>query len=140
MSTPSVIRAAIKTILNANVSGLTVYPLVPEGNANLPACVVLPASANFISMARGVDEWVYDLMVLVSRSDDTLAQTALDALVAGSGAGSIRTALFNNPTLGLSDTHVVVTAVDNYGGTYDAAGFPHVGATLRLMVRTTGTA
>jgi hypothetical protein len=140
MATLSAIRDGLKATVEANVSGIRGYDTVPEA-VNLPAFVIQPVDGDFTgAFARGMDEWKFDLYVLVSMADSRRAQDQLDSYVTGSGSASIREALFNNSSLGLSGVEAFVSGVRGYGGSFDAASIQHVGAILRVCVYTPGTA
>lgn len=140
MATLSAIRDAVKTTITANISGVEVYDTVPDV-AITPAVVVFPAEADFtVAMGRGTDRWEFDLYVLCQRAVADEGQNALDAYVTGAGASSIRQVVFNNPTLGVADTDAHISQMRDYGGQFESAQIPHVGARLRLVVLTPGTA
>ena len=44
------------------------------------------------------------MLVAVQRADSRTAQDKLDAFITGSGGSSVRQVIYNNKTLGLSDT------------------------------------
>lgn len=134
------IRTAIKTAVETAVSALTAYDTVPDAS-NLPALIVAPVSADFaVSMARGTDTWEFDLYVLVSTADMGLAQNQLDAYVSGAGPGSIRAAVFADPSLGRADVNATVVSVSNYGISFAQSQLQHIGAVLRCTVHTSGKA
>lgn len=140
MATLAAIRDGIKDTLMQNIAGLHVYDTVPDDHA-VPCVLVVPQSADFhVSMARGSDTWEFDLVVIVSRVDVRAGQDQLDAFVSGSGAKSVRQVIFQNSTLGLENTDSTVKSMKGYGGNYDTAGNNYVGAVLRLVVTTSGTA
>jgi hypothetical protein len=146
MSSLTQIRNAVKTTLEANVTGLKCYARVEVVNA-IPtggcAVVVAPAAIDFlVAMKRGTDTYAFDLMVMVAAADLDLAQQILDGFVTGAGSTSIRQAVFNAKTLGLADcdAHVAGMVEGSYGGRFASAAIDHVGATLGLIVHTTGTA
>jgi hypothetical protein len=133
------IRTAVKTTLEAAITGLRVYDKIP-GATQVPAVVVDPVSANFVvAMGRGTDTWEFDLHMVVSDAEETLGQIALDDYVSGAGARSIRTAIWNARTLGLTNTDAHVSGLLAYGVRFEQAPIKHVGATLRLVVHTRGT-
>ncbi len=135
------IRDAIKSTIETNITSLHCYDTVPDGANVLPAVVVIPFTSDFeVSMGRGTDTWEFDLLVLVSTSDMDIRQDSLDAYVSGSGSLSIRQAIFNNKTLGLSGTDAHVSEMLEYGLRFEVASYPHIGARLRLKVHTSGTA
>lgn len=137
------IRTAVKTTLEAAISGLTVHRTVP-GTVNVPAVIVRPApddTADFwVAMDRGTDTWQLDLLVLVNRADAQLSEDTLDGYVTGSGSSSIRQAIFQAKTLGLADVNANVSGVSGYGATFEVGGVAYSGAALRLVVHTSGKA
>lgn len=141
MAALAAIRTAIKTTLEANITDLRVHDTIPD-SISPPALVVAPAesAADFqVAMGRGLDTWNFDLLVLVSMTTARIAQDALDAYVTGAGASSIRQAIFNNKTLGLDDVDARVASVSKYDFTYTVGSIDYAGATLRLIVHTSGT-
>lgn len=142
MASLTQIRTAVKTTLEAAISGLTVHRTVP-GTVNLPAVVVRPApddTANFlVAMGRGADTWQFDLLMLVARADAQLSEDDLDGYITGAGSTSIRQAIFQAKTLGLSSTDAHVAGVSGYGAAYEVGGVTYLGAALRLVVHTKGT-
>lgn len=141
MASLQAVRDAIKATLDANITGLRVFDTVPD-IVNLPALLVLPVEADYeVAFGRGSDTWQIDLFVMTSRTVPRSGQDGLDGFIAGSGATSIRQAIFQHRDLGLTDgTEARVTGVSRYGGTFPAAGIDHIGAALRLVVSTPGTA
>lgn len=136
MATVAEVRAAIKTVLEAAISGLSVHQKM-VGIANVPAVVVQPVDTDYDqAMARGMDTWAYDLIVLASKADETTAQERLDEMVDGGGAKSVRKAIFDNKTLGLTNTDAHVARMSGYNGQHSVGAFTYVGATLRLVVHT----
>lgn len=133
------IRQAIVTTLKPIV-GLRVTDTIPDV-VNLPAVVILPRTTNFdMAFGRGFDEYEFDLAVLVSRAEPRTGQDALDAFITGAGSSSIRQVVFDNKTLGLDSTTAHVSRMSDYGTQFPAAGVEHIGALLRLVVQTIGTA
>lgn len=108
----------------------------------VPAMVVMPArdTADFTgAMGRGLDTWRFDLYILVARSESSVAQGALDQYCSGSGPRSIRQVIYENPDLGLGDdVDAQVEGIREYGGKFQTARVDHVGAIVRLTVRTSG--
>lgn len=140
MATLSAIRDGISDTLTANISDLEVYDTVPDV-AITPAVVVIPESADFnIAMGRGTDRYEFDLFVLAGRAVADEEQDSLDEHITGAGARSIRQAIFNNRDLGLTGIDAHISGMSRYGGQFDAAEIQHIGAVLRLVVLTPGTA
>lgn len=135
------IRDAVKATIDANMDGLRAYAKV-EDIVNLPALLVLPVETNFaVAFGRGSDTHQIDLFVMVSRTVPRVGQNSLDAFVTGAGAQSVRQVIFANRTLGLTDgTEAYVSGMSRYGGSFPTASIEHIGAALRLVVTTPGTA
>ncbi len=145
MASLPVLRQALYDVLSA-IEDLSVYTFTPETNPNYPALLIQPATATFTTpLARqtGQDVYEFDLVILVSGADLQLAQEALDEYLVLSGPRSVRQLINENSKLGLVDDHSRTTArierMEAYGITQsrnpDERDF---GATLRLIVRTTG--
>lgn len=140
MAALSAIRDGIRDTLLANIPGVEVYDTVPDVVIT-PAIVVEPETADFfVAMGRGTDEWIFNLYVLCSRAVADEGQDQLDAYVTGAGTSSVRQVIFQNKTLGLTGTDANVSGMSGYGGTFESASIPHIGAVLRLVVVTPGTA
>jgi hypothetical protein len=139
VATVSAIRDAIKTTLEANISGLRVHDTIPD-QINPPAVVVAPAEANFLqAMGRGVDTWQFDLIVLIGRTVERTAQDSLDGYINGSGSTSIRQVIFTNKTLGLTFTDAHISGMSGYSARHVVNTTEYFGAVLRLVVHTKGT-
>lgn len=142
MATLKAIRTAVKTTLEANLTGVTVHRTVP-GSAAGDVIVCRPAddlTADFhVAMGRGTDTWQLDLLVLVPSSSLEVGQDALDDYITGAGTKSVRQVVFTNKTLGLIDVDAHVAAVSGYGADYQLGQTQYLGATLRLVVHTKGT-
>lgn len=144
MASLAEIRAALKATLKAAITDLNVYSEVSDVQ-QLPAVVVMPTPptvsgyvCNFNgAFGRGMDEWTLDLYILVGRTDGALAQQKLDQYVTGKGPKSVCQILFSNAAIGLADgTDVTPEGITDYGGAFASAGIAHVGAVLRITVRT----
>jgi hypothetical protein len=134
------IRAALESTISNAVDGIQGYPTVPDVT-NLPAFVIIPRATDFQrAMGRGLDVYSLDVIVLVSRRDDQLAQADLDVFVNGFGDSSIRAAVWATRGLGLSNVEATVTSMSDYGAQFDVGDLDHVGARLSVEVLTTGTA
>jgi hypothetical protein len=140
MATLEEIRTAIKKTVE-NGTGLRTHDTVPD-QIVLPAALILPVEANFdVAFGRGHDTWQIDLFVMVSRTSPRTGQDGLDSFVSGAGPQSIRASVFASRGLGLADgTEAHVSGMSRYGGSFPAAGIEHIGAALRLVVTTPGTA
>lgn len=142
MATVEQIRDALVTTIRSNITGVQVYARF-EDVIEAPAIVVSvnpKESADFTgAFARGLDQWNFELHVFANRREGGYAQKELDQFLTGSGSKSIRQVLYQNPTIGLSETDAFVEGVKNYGGENPYAKIPHVGATVNVCVRTSGT-
>ena len=109
------VRDALKANLQT-ITGLRVYDLIPD--VIVPPCAVV-GQLDFIfdiDNARGLDQASVDIYVIVQRISERTGQDKLDLFLAGSGTGSIKTAVESDRTLGgLVDT-LRVTSADS--GTY----------------------
>lgn len=141
MATLSEIKDALDRTVENRIPGIKGYGDVTDV-VQLPAMVVMPArdTADFTgAMGRGMDTWNFDLYLLVARGEVTVAQNLLDQYISGSGDKSIREVIWKNADLGLSDgTDAMVTRVMEYGGKFQTARIEHVGAIVRVVVRTPG--
>ena len=104
------VRDALKANLQT-ITNLRVYDLIPD--VIVPPCAVV-GQLDFtfdVDNARGLDQASVDIFVLVQRISERAGQDKLDLLLAGSGSGSIKTALESDRTLGgLVDTLRVISA------------------------------
>lgn len=141
MPTLSEIRVAIDNTVQNRIPTMRGFNDVTDV-AQLPAMVVMPArdTADFNgAMGRGLDTWRFDLYILVQRGEASVAQNSLDQYVSGSGPRSIRQCFYENHDLGLGDeVDAHVEGVREYGGKFQTARIDHVGAIVRLTVRTSG--
>lgn len=139
MASLPAIRLAVKTTIEAAISGLMVHETA-VAKPTPPCVMVVPVEADFVvAMGRGTDTWPFDLLVLVPSADLVVAQTTLDPYIDGSGGQSIRQAIFLARSLGLANTDAHISGMSDYGGVHEYGGASHVGATLRLVVHTPGT-
>jgi hypothetical protein len=111
------IRDALGTNLQT-ITGLRIYDQLPD--VIVPPCAVV-GQLDFtfdIDNARGLDQASTDIFVIVQRFSERTGQAKLDALLAGTGPGSIKTALESDRSLGgLVDTLRVISADS---GTYSS--------------------
>ncbi len=79
-----------------------------------PVCFVAEFDINYDkAMNRGMDEIDYTMRVLVSRSDDKSGAARLNALLSGSGPGSLKTAIESERHNGTGGTSLA-GACDDY--------------------------
>lgn len=127
------------TIQDGLGDDVMIYDTVPA-IASLPAVVVEPAKSNFeFSNGRGTDEWHFNVYILCSRRDDQLGQEDLDQFISGAGPKSIRQIIFQNSSIGLTDSTAICRGMRGYGGTFKESNIPMVGAILSVCVYTDGT-
>jgi hypothetical protein len=141
MPTLSQIRQAIDNTVQNRIPSIRGFNDVADV-IQTPAMVVMPArdTADFTgAMGRGMDVWRFDLFVLVARGESTSAQDSLDQYISGSGPRSLRQIFYENSDLGLGDdVDAFCEGVRDYGGKFQTARMDHVGAIVRLTVRTSG--
>ena len=103
-----------------NISGIRVYDTIPD--VVVPPCAVV-GQLDFtfdIDNQRGLDQASVDVYVIVQRISERSGQEKLDLLLAGSGTGSVKTALESDRTLGgLVDTLRVISAESGTYGSGD---------------------
>ena len=111
------VRDALKTNLQT-ISRLRIYDTIPD-IVTPPCAVVGQLDFTFdIDNARGLDQASVDVYVIVQRLSERTGQNTLDDFLAGSGKGSIKTALESDRSLGgLVDTLRVISAES---GTYSS--------------------
>ena len=138
MSSINSVGDALQTTIE-NVSNLRVYSELAD-IVNPSACVISFQGTQFdTAMQRGLDTMSFELLVIVQRSNLRTAVDKLEDYITGSGSTSIRQTIFNNPTLGLSDTNarcVNVGSVENMS----VNGIDCLSATMQVEVYTKGSA
>jgi len=109
------VRDALKNNL-LTITNMRVYDTIPD-IVTPPCAVVGQLDFTFdIDNQRGLDQASVDIYVIVQRISERTGQDKLDIFLAGSGNGSIKTAIESDRTLGgLVDTLRVITAES---GTY----------------------
>jgi len=104
------VRDALKANLQT-ITNMRVYDTIPD--VVVPPCAIV-GQLDFtfdIDNQRGLDQASVDIFVLVQRFSERTGQDKLDLFLAGSGSGSIKTALESDRTLGgLVDTLRVISA------------------------------
>ncbi|UBU11606.1 hypothetical protein [Nonomuraea gerenzanensis] len=99
---------------------LTVHPQVPE-SITPPVAVITPGfegepCIRFDStMARGADDFLFTVTLLVSMADDRSGQEELDAYLDGTGDRSIKAVIEADPSLGDLVHFAHVREARNYG-------------------------
>jgi hypothetical protein len=109
------VRDALKSNLQT-ITNMRVYDTIPD-IVTPPCAVVGQLDFTFdIDNMRGLDQASVDVYVIVQRISERTGQDKLDNFLAGSGSGSIKTAIEIDRSLGgLVDTLRVISAES---GTY----------------------
>ena len=109
------VRDALKNNLQT-ITNMRVYDTIPD-IVTPPCAVVGQLDFTFdIDNMRGLDQASVDVYVIVQRISERTGQDKLDNFLAGSGNGSIKTAIESDRSLGgLVDTLRVISAES---GTY----------------------
>jgi hypothetical protein len=128
------IRQAIVTTVQANITSEVVeYANVPDV-VQCPAIVVRPLSAKYIVNMGDDATYEFQVFVLCSRRDTDTSQEDLDAFVSHYGPDSVPSAINDNMDLGIEGAQALCYAMDGYGGKFQSAQIPHVGAILKVRV------
>jgi len=113
------VRDAIKANLQT-ITNMRVYDQIPD--VIVPPCAVV-GQLDFtfdVDNQRGLDQASVDVYVIVQRISERAGQDKLDLYLAGSGNGSVKTALESDRTLGgLVDTLRVISAESGTYGSGD---------------------
>ncbi|HEX6969858.1 MAG TPA: hypothetical protein VF174_13760 [Micromonosporaceae bacterium] len=137
MASVSAIRDGLKTRLKT-IAGLRVSDTVP-GQVNPPAAVIAPDSISFDStMARGSDDFVFIVYLIVGTAVDRIGQDKLDGYLAGSGASSVKAAIEADESLGGVANFARVSGVRQYG-LIEYAGVQYIGAEFVVEVNASGS-
>ena len=114
MASISSIRTGLATRLGT-ISGLRTSAFMPD-NPNPPIAVVMPSSVSYDdTFKRGMQTYVFNVLVIVGRVDERTAQSNLDAYVSSTGTSSIKLAIEGDKTLGGVVFDTRVTEMRNYG-------------------------
>jgi hypothetical protein len=135
------VRTALAQRL-ASVPGLTVYAEVPD-SPEVPAAIIFPGfegepTIRFDStMARGSDDLLFTVVLLVQYADDVSGQDELDAYLDGSGAKSVKALIEADETLGGLVSFARVREARNYGSRQSAVTAPrYLGVELCVEITT----
>lgn len=128
---PSAVRDGLVTRLQT-IAGLRCYDTLPD--AVTPPCAVIGnLDLTFdIDNARGLDQANLDILVIVQRMSERAGQNKLDAFLAGTGAGSIKTAIEGDRTLGGAVQTLRVLSASP--GEYESAGTLFLAYRYRLTI------
>lgn len=114
MASISSIRTGLATRLGT-ISGLRTSAFMPD-NPNPPIAVVMPSSVSYDdTFKRGMQTYVFNVLVIVGRVDERTAQSNLDAYVSSTGTSSIKLAIEGDKTLGGVVFDTRVSEMRNYG-------------------------
>lgn len=114
MTTIASLRTGLATRLGT-ISGLRTAATVPD-DPKPPVAIVMPPSVSYdTSMGRGLDTYEFTVLVMVGRLSERTAQASLDAYANPTGAGSIKTAIEADRTLGGAANTCRVTDMRNVG-------------------------
>ena len=109
----SELRTGIATNL-ATISGLRTSAFVPD-NPTPPIAVVVPQRIEYdAAMNRGMDTYMFDVLVIAQRMSERNAQSLLDGYCNPTGSSSVKTALETDTTLGGKAFDLRVTEMSNY--------------------------
>ncbi len=90
----STLRTNAATLLDTIPALRKIYDYIPDTAPPTPCAIVGNVTVDFDdAMQRGLDAYEFDVLAVVSRMSERSGQDELDALLAGTGAGSIKTAL-----------------------------------------------
>ncbi len=108
--TISSLRGGAATALDTIAAIRTVYDYIPDTAPATPSAIVGNVSIDWDDAnARGLDAATFSVYVVVSRMSERSGADTLDSLLAGSGAGSVKTALEAGGNLGGSCSTMRVT-------------------------------
>lgn len=115
MATVSAMREGIVNNLKT-IQGLRVSATVPD-SPNPPQAFVEPQAINYdTTFGRGMDEFDFDITILVQRTTDVrTAQNLLDGYIQSSGSQSVKRAVELDRTLGGLVQDCRVTGLTSYG-------------------------
>ena len=114
MASVSELRTGIATNL-ATITGLRTSAFMPD-NPNPPIAVVMPSSISYDDVfKRGMQTYIFNVLVIVGRVDERTAQSNLDGFVSSTGASSVKRAIEVDKSLGGKAFDTRVTEMRNYG-------------------------
>lgn len=126
-------RQAIAANL-ATISGLRVSYYILD-NPNPPVAVVAPPTIKYDqTFGRGLDEYSFQVIVLVTRADERIGQELIDTYCAPVGAGSVKAAIESDRTLGGLVADLRVTDMTGVSPTTLADGQVYLSATWAVQV------
>lgn len=136
MATITSIRQGLVDTVLQDVPELFGFHAVPDVT-QVPCIVVRPGKLDYVVAGGTCWEATFEMYVLVSRSDSVGGQDKLDAYLSTTGAKSIPATLRARPGIGVSGAYAQLVSMERYGGHWDAAQIPHIGAQLNVRVLVT---
>lgn len=127
------VRAALAETLAEIDGNITVYRDVPA-QPQIPCLIIYPPDTIDYKRARDTDVVTLTITVIVAPQDPTAVKT-LEAIISGTGALSVKAALYANRTL--NGTVSNLRLLDSTSGTYSIAANPNdnaIGADFRVEI------
>jgi hypothetical protein len=126
------IKTAIKTAIEANLTGIPCYTRVP-GSPEIPCAFVVPKTGSYLINFPGSKVQVeFDVTLLLAKGDLLEnVQDKLDTYLLPTGTGSMKAAIMATACAGNADW-VRVTGFD-YGG-FTFSGVEYLGAKWHVQV------
>jgi hypothetical protein len=132
MPTVTELRTGLATRL-ATISGLRTSATIPD-QINPPVAIVSLDSITYDeAFARGLDEYQFIVTVFVGRVAERTAQNALDAYLAPTGSGSVKTAIEGDRSLGGKAQTLRVTDMNGISPT-TVGDVPYLTAQFAVIV------
>jgi hypothetical protein len=130
--TPSAIRDGLKANIQAGVTGVRCYDVIPD-SVNVPAAIVGQLDITYhTAMKTLVNSATIEVLAVVSRMDARSAQNSLDTYIAPEGANSFKAAIEANPTLGGAAFDLICTRAQP--GTITISGIDYLLYRLEIEV------
>lgn len=127
------VREALAETLAEIDGNITVYRDVPA-QPQIPCLIIYPPDTIDYKRARDTDVVTLTITVIVAPQDPTAVKT-LEAIISGTGALSVKAALYANRTL--NGTVSNLRLLDSTSGTYSIAANPNdnaIGADFRVEI------
>lgn len=127
------VREALAETLAEIDGNITVYRDVPA-QPQIPCLIIYPPDTIDYKRARDTDVVTLTITVIVAPQDPTAVET-LEAIISGTGALSVKAALYANRTL--NGTVSNLRLLDSTSGTYSIAANPNdnaIGADFRVEI------
>lgn len=105
-------RQALATNLSS-VSGLRTSSIIPEDPKPPVAVVIFDRVEYDTAFARGLDMYLFKVVVVMGRVNTRGTEEALDAYLSGDGAASLKAAIQKDRTLGGVANDLRVTSGEN---------------------------